>query len=82
MARKNNAFISSTLGDLLNMMDARALVDIYVRKEDGEEMALAHQYKVYEAYELPYYSKLQLYKVVGFSVYLGKNVSILVKEGV
>lgn len=81
MARKNNAIILSKLGSLLDMLEARAIVSIYVANDAGEESLLTDHYTVYQVYDVPYYEKLKYYDVIGFSVALNA-ISIVIKKGV
>ena len=74
----NNAIITTTLEDLLNIMDARAYITIYIKSEKGE---LAQgSMKVYELltrYELM--EKWGRCHVVGLSTF-GNCASILIKS--
>lgn len=74
-----NATILSTLEDLLNVMDARANIDIFESKENNEQ-DLLRSTKLYNI--LPddlFMTVYGDYKVVGLSITLGV-ASILIEE--
>lgn len=74
-----NATILSTLEDLLNVMDARANVDIFIQLKDGKE-GLLRSNKIYNLIADPeFIGKYGSYKVIGLSIALGVT-SILIEE--
>lgn len=74
-----NATILSTLEDLLNVMDARANVDIFIQLKDGKE-GLLRSNKIYNLISDPeFIGKYGSYKVIGLRVTLGV-ASILIEE--
>lgn len=74
-----NATIISTLEDLLNVMDARANVDIFIQLLGGKE-GLLRSNKIYNLIADPeFIGKYGSYKVIGLSIALGV-ASILVEE--
>ena len=74
----NNAIITSRLKDLLDVMDARATVNIFVERDGAQESV--KYLKVYEFISEPeLMRKYGKYEVVGLSVALSIT-SILIKE--
>ena len=64
-----NVFIRTTLGSLLNVLDARTIVSIYGGRND-EERLLLNQYHVYEVLMYDGYEELKNCNVCGISVNL------------
>ena len=77
---EKNAIITSRLKDLLDVLDARAMVNIFVEDKDGKQTSIAF-IKVYELLSNPVLMpKYKNYVVVGFSC--GLTTNILIKEEV
>ena len=78
---KNNANINSRLIDLLEVLDARATINIFVEKEDKDEKtqeSICYR-KVYEFLAEPeLMRKYKNYEVCG--LYCGLTTNILIKE--
>lgn len=76
---KNNAIIKATLGDLLDILDARTIVYIYLKRSDNTQEILRPSAKVYEILNSVIYDKYRNYDVIG----INKNIhstSILIEE--
>ena len=74
----NNAIISSRLEPLLNVMDARANVEIFIKRENGSELLRGN--KLYNLLaDDEFIGKYGSCKVIGLSVGLGVT-SILIEE--
>ena len=76
---KNNAIIKATLGDLLDILDARTIVYIYLKRSDNTQEILRPSAKVYEILNSAIYDKYRNYDVIG----INKNIhstSILIEE--
>ena len=75
---KNNTIINTRLEDLLNVMDARAYVDIF--EQVGEYQELLRSNKIYNLISnQEFIGKYGAYKVIGLSVTLAVT-SILIEE--
>lgn len=78
---KNNEIINSRLIDLLNVMDARTMVNIFVEKEDKDEKIQESicYLKVYEFLAEPeLMRKYYKYEVIGLCC--GLTTNILIEE--
>jgi hypothetical protein len=74
---EKNATINSRLKDLLDVMDARAMVNIFVERDGAQESV--KYLKVYEFISEPeLMRKYKNYEVVGLCC--GLTTSILIKE--
>lgn len=76
---KNNAIIKANLGDLLDILDARTIVYIYLKRSDNTQEILRPSAKVYEILNSAIYDKYRNYDVIG----INKNIhstSILIEE--
>lgn len=74
-----NATILTTLENLLNVMDARANVEIFIQLKDGKE-GLLRSNKLYNLIADPeFIGKYGSYKVIGLSIAFGV-ASILIEE--
>ena len=74
-----NATILTKLEALLDVMDARANVDIFIQLKDGKE-GLLRSNKIYNLISDPeFIGKYGSYKVIGLSIALGV-ASILIEE--
>lgn len=76
---KNNAIIKATFGDLLDILDARTIVYIYLKRRDKTQEILRPSAKVYEILNSVIYNKYRNYDVIG----INKNIhstSILIEE--
>ena len=75
---KNNANINSRLIDLLEVLDARATVTIFIEKEDGKNIKESTR-KVYEFLsDNDFRTVYRKYEVIG--LYCGLVTDILIKE--
>lgn len=76
----NNAIVNTRLEDLLNVMDARANVNIFKsgRNTISGKNELWKSVKVYQLLDSDY-PVIMRYKVIGLSVLLG-DTSILIEE--
>lgn len=76
---KNNAIIQSTLGDLLEILDARTNVYIFTR-EYGSEGVIRTSTPVYGILsDTSFLKKYSAYKVIGLNKTIG-STSILIEE--
>lgn len=74
----NNTWIRTTLGSLLNILDARTTVSIYGRKDDIDDL-IYNQYLVYEIFYTEMFEKLQNCTVIGISTTISiTNITIMV----
>ena len=77
---EKNATINSRLKDLLDVMDARATVNIFIEREDGKHKSLVFC-RVYEVFSSPDFNrKYKNCEVVGLCC--GLTTNILIKEEV
>lgn len=75
---EKNAIINSRLKDLLDVMDARAAVDIFIEDTENKQALLIAR-RVYEIIADPeLMSKYKNYEVVGLCC--GLTTNILIKE--
>lgn len=72
---EKNATINSRLKDLLDVMDARARVNIFVEDKDGKQTSVAFC-KVYDLLDSP--DVIKKYEVIGLCC--GLTTNILIKE--
>lgn len=72
---KNNAIINSRLKDLLDVMDARTTVNIFVEEKDGNQRSVAYC-KVYNLLDST--DLIKKYEVIGLNC--GLTTNILIKE--
>ena len=72
---EKNATINSRLKDLLDVMDARTTVNIFVEDKDGKQTSIAYctVYNLLEETDL-----IKKYEVIGLCC--GLTTSILIKE--
>ena len=76
---EKNATINSRLKDLLDVMDARATVNIFVEYEGGNQVSICFR-KIYEVISEPeLMRKYKNYEVIGLCC--GLTTNILIKEG-
>lgn len=76
---KNNAIILTTLGGLLECLDTKKIVYIYL-KRDKTEVCLKAQKLVYEILvDKTFIKKYEKYKVVGLNQALG-SISLMIEE--
>lgn len=77
---KNNAIINTRLEGILNVMDARANVDIFAQRGDKQELLRSNKLFVLLA-DNEFIGNRSIYnaKVIGLNVTLGV-VSILIEE--
>ena len=76
---EKNANITATLDSLLNVLDAKANVDIFREIENGQEGVRGT--KLYNLLSDPeFMSKYGSHKVIGLSVNVLTGISILIKE--
>lgn len=75
---KNNSFVKAKLIDILNIIDARARVEIYISYEDGTN-AILRGCLVYEILaDTSFISNFANYNVIGITLDL--YTKILIKE--
>ena len=76
---EKNATITATLDSLLNVLDARANVDIFREIENGQEGVRGT--KIYNLLSDPeFMCKYGSHKVIGVSINVLTGISILIKE--
>ena len=79
----NNAHINGRLIDLLNVLDARAVVSIFKLNDKGEQILLQNCVPVYQLLanfnEDGYTRDFRRFEVVGLNV--GLTTNILIKKG-
>lgn len=75
----NNAIIKATLGDLLDILDARTIVYIYLKRRDKTHEILRPSAKVYEILNSVIYDKYRNYDVIGINKSI-HSTSILIEE--
>lgn len=75
----NNAIIRAKLGALLDVMEARTHISIFLSK-DGESINICDQIMVFEAYNMEKWTTYKWFDVVGIAVTLGVT-TILVEKG-
>lgn len=73
-----NAIIKATLGDLLEILDARTIVSIFIDKGDYESFIYSST-PVYELLSSSSIKDYLKYEVIGINKTLGRT-SILIKE--
>ena len=72
----NNAIISSRLEPLLNVMDARANVEIFIKRENGSELLRGN--KLYNLLaDDEFIGKYRDYSVFGLTVMLGVTTILI-----
>ena len=80
---ENNAHINGRLIDLLNVLDARAVVSIFKLNDKGEQILLQNCVPVYQLLanfnEDGYTRDFRRFEVVGLNV--GLTTDILIKKG-
>ena len=76
---KNNAIVNTRLEDLLNVMDARANVNIFNKELSLDERLIRSEKLYYLIADGEVLSQFGSFKVIGLSVALGV-ASILIEE--
>ena len=71
--------INTRLNDLLNVLDLRSYISIFLEIEDGQKLIKADKI-CFIACDGAFMSCYGEFKVIGLSITLG-NASILIKEG-
>lgn len=76
---KPTTFIKTTLGDLINVLDARSTICIYgYDAKTDKETLLRNMYYVYEIYTWNYFEKIKDASVIGLRT--GLNTTTILIE--